>query len=79
LSTTRNTLCAVQSIGIVATRDPEVFRAEGSPNVRITFRGLRDSRTAADRDTRVSITIPVVQAARLWHLLDDHLSITEKT
>src|SRR5215207_1195155 len=56
----------VQSIGIVAAREPEAFRGDGSPSVRLTFRGLLDSRTAADRDTRVRVTIPVAQAARLW-------------
>jgi len=68
----------VQSIGIVAAREPEAFRGDGSPSVRLTFRGLLDSRTAADRDTRVRVTIPVAQAARLWRLLGERLTDDEK-
>ena len=59
----------MQSIGIVAVREPEVFTGGGQSTVRISFRGLRDSRTTVDRDTRVTITIPAAQAARLWQLL----------
>jgi hypothetical protein len=66
----------------VVAREPEVFRGVdslggGLPTVRLTFRGLRDSRTAADRDTRVTVTLPVAQAARLWRLLGETLTEDE--
>jgi hypothetical protein len=73
----------VQSIGIVVAREPEVLRGADSlgaalPTVRLMFRGLRDSRTTVDRDTRVTVTLPVAQAAQLWRLLGDHLTDQEK-
>ena len=56
-------------------REPEVFKGGGQSTVRVSFRGLRDSRTIVDRDTRVTeITIPAVQAARLWQLLGEVLT-----
>jgi hypothetical protein len=69
----------VQSIGIVAAREPEVLWGSdsfGAPlsNVRLTFRGLLESRTVLDRDTRIRILVPAVQAARLWRLLGESLT-----
>ena len=66
----------------MAAREPEVFRGTDSlgrplPSVRLTFRGLSESRTASDRDTRVRIMIPAVQAAQLWRLLGEVLSEAE--
>jgi hypothetical protein len=37
--------------------------------VYITFVGLRDSRTVADKHTRVRVALPVAEVARLRELL----------
>ena len=80
----QRTLTAVQSVGVVVARPPEVLRGSDSlgeplPTVRVIVRGLRDSRTTVDRDTRVTVTLPVAQAAHLWRLLDTRLTDQEKT
>ena len=44
-------LRTVQDIGIVTSRAPQVYRPEGSRVVYLTFEGLRESRTIADKGT----------------------------
>jgi hypothetical protein len=66
----------------LAAREPEIHRGkdslgQGLPTIRPIFRGLRDSRTNVDRDTRVTITLPAAQAARLWRLLGEKLTDAE--
>jgi hypothetical protein len=60
---------AVQDISIVTSRTPIVYRAEGSNTVYLTFEGLRESRTIADKHTRVRIALPAQQAVHLWQQL----------
>src|SRR5215469_9727993 len=62
---------AVQDISIVTSRTPIVYRAEGSNTVYLTFEGLRESRTIADKHTRVRIALPAQQAVHLWQQLAD--------
>jgi hypothetical protein len=57
--------CVVQDISIVTSRAPEVHRPAGAQNVYLTFQGLRDSRTIADKLTRVRVSLPVSEARRL--------------
>jgi hypothetical protein len=59
----------VQDISVVTARTPIVYRPEGSNTVYLTFEGLRESRTIADKHTRVRITLPATQAINLWQQL----------
>jgi hypothetical protein len=43
--------------------------------VYLTFEGLRDSRTIADKHTRVRIALPVAEADRLRELLPDQCNL----
>jgi hypothetical protein len=61
--------CAVQDIGIVSSRAPTVDRPAGARYVYPTFEGLRESRTVADKHTRVRIALPPSEVARLRELL----------
>jgi len=58
-------LCTVQNIGIVSSRAPIVDRPAGARYVYLTFEGLRESRTIADKHTRVRIALPMTEVARL--------------
>jgi hypothetical protein len=64
------------AIGVTSSMKT-VFRGDGQPTVRLTFRGLRDSKTTVDRDTRVTRTLPAAQAERLWRLLGEKLTDAE--
>jgi len=50
-----------------------VDRPAGSKYVYLTFEGLRDSRTIADKHTRVRVALPVDEADRLLELLGQQL------
>ena len=63
----------MQDIGIGSGRPPEVVRPEGSRSVYLTFRGTNEAKVV-DRDTRLRVTMPVAQAARLWRELGQVLS-----
>ena len=64
-------LSGVQDIGIVSSRAPTVDRQTGARYVYLTFEGLRESRTIADKQTRVRIALPLSKVARLRELLAD--------
>jgi hypothetical protein len=66
-------LAVVQDIGIVSSRAPTVDRPAGAKHVYLTFEGLRDSRTIADKHTRVRVALPVEEADRLRQLLSQQL------
>ncbi|MBV9323823.1 MAG: hypothetical protein JO352_08570 [Chloroflexi bacterium] len=55
----------MQDIGIVSSHAPTVDRPAGSRYIYLTFEGLRDSRTIADKHTRVRVALPVGEIARL--------------
>jgi hypothetical protein len=67
-------LCCVQDIGIVSSRAPTVDRPVGARYVYLTFEGLRESRTVADKHTRIRIALPLSEVARLRELLADPVS-----
>jgi hypothetical protein len=50
-----------------------VTRAAGSRYAHLTFDGLRESRTIADKQTRIRVSLPVSELARLFDLLGEHL------
>jgi hypothetical protein len=52
-------------------------RPDGSRSVYLTFRGTNEAKVV-DRDTRLRVTMPVAQAARLWRELSDVLTDQEK-
>jgi hypothetical protein len=64
-------------MGIASGRTPEVYCADVATHIYLTFRGTRDAHVQ-DRDTRLRITLQVLQAARLWKLLDERLTGEEK-
>ena len=66
---TRGILSDVQDIGIVTSDAPDVHRPERSRIIYLTFEGLRESRTIADKRTRIRITLPISEGARLRELL----------
>jgi hypothetical protein len=70
--------CAVQDIDVASSREPLVQRLGIANSVLLTFRGLRNA-NVRDRDTRVSLTLPGPQAARLWRLLGEQLTDAEKS
>ncbi len=59
----------MQDISIVTSRLPTVYRPEGSRTVFLVCEGLRESRTAADKLTRVRIAMPAAELRRLQQLL----------
>jgi hypothetical protein len=59
----------MQEIAIVSGGAPLVGRPDGSPRVYLTFEGLRESRTIADKLTRVQVTLPLAEARRLQEIL----------
>lgn len=59
----------MQDISIVTSRPPVVYRPEGGRTVYLTFEGLRESRTVADKLTRVRIAMPAAELPRLQELL----------
>src|SRR5947209_4877226 len=61
----------VQDISIVSGKPAAVSRPEGSQVVYLTFEGLRESRTIADKLTRLRVALPLAEARRLRQLLDD--------
>jgi hypothetical protein len=64
----------VQEISIVARSAPAVSRPPGAQTVYLTFEGLRESRTIADKLTRVHVALPAAQARLLSDLLAAVLS-----
>src|SRR5947207_14280179 len=48
---------SMQDIGIVTSQTPNVYRPADSDRVYLTFEGLRESRTVADKRTRIRITL----------------------
>jgi hypothetical protein len=64
-------------MGIGVGRAAEVDRPEGSRSVYLTFRGTNEAKVV-DRDTRLRITMPVAQAARLWRELGRVLTDEER-
>ena len=71
----RSTRCfgLVQDIDVASSREPLVQRLDIAKSVLLTFRGLRNA-NVRDRDTRVTLTLPGPQAARLWRLLGEQLT-----
>ena len=65
-------------IGIASGREPDVRRDDVGRTVNLTFRGISDARSSVDRDTRIRIALAPAQAVRLWRLLGEHLTETEK-
>jgi hypothetical protein len=63
-------LSFVQDIGIVSSRAPAVDRPPCARFVYLTFEGLRESRTVADKHTRIRVSLPLAEVARLRELLD---------
>jgi hypothetical protein len=59
----------MQDIGIVSSRAPTMDRPAGARYVYLTFEGLRDSRTIADKHTRVRVALPSSEVAHLRELL----------
>ena len=68
----------MRDIGIASGREPDVRRDESGRTVNLTFRGISDARSSADRDTRIRIALAPAGAVRLWRLLGEHLTETEK-
>ena len=64
----------MQDISIVSRSTPSVYRPENSKNVYMTFEGLRESRTIADKLTRLRITLPAARAVKLREQLAAVLS-----
>lgn len=61
----------VQDISLVTSRLPTVYRPEGSRTVFLTFEGLRESRTASDKLTRIRIAMPASELPRLQEQLGE--------
>ncbi len=59
----------MQDIGIVSSRAPSVDRPPGARYVYLTLEGLRESRTVADKHTRVRVALPLAEVVRLRELL----------
>jgi hypothetical protein len=68
----------VQDIGIVSSRAPTVSRPAGARYVYLTFEGLRDSRTVADKQTRMHVALPVSEVGRLRELLAEAIDQVEQ-
>jgi hypothetical protein len=67
----------MRDIGMASGREPDV-RRDDSRAISLTFRGTSDARSSVDRDTRIRIALAPSHAARLWHLLGQHLTEAEK-
>jgi hypothetical protein len=65
----------VQDISIVTSRPPTVHRS--GRHVYLTFEGLRESRTIADKQTRIRVVLPVSEIAGLRDLLAAQLDEPE--
>jgi hypothetical protein len=61
----------MQEISIHSGSPPVVYRPEGPRVVYMTFEGLRESRTIADKLTRVRVALAVGEVQRLRHLLGE--------
>jgi hypothetical protein len=61
----------MQDIGIVTSQTPMIYRPADSDRVHLTFEGLRESRTVADKRTRIRITLSAQAAVHLWQQLAD--------
>ena len=68
----------MRDIGIASGREPDVRRDESGGAISLTFRGTSDARSSIDRDTRIRIALAPAQAVRLWYLLGERLTDTEK-
>ena len=62
----------MQDISIVSSRAPTVHRPQSARVVYLTFEGLRESRTVADKRTRIRVTLRVSEVAGLRELLAEH-------
>ena len=63
----------MQHIGIGGARLTAVSHRENSPTVFLEFRGVRDARHTADKDTRICIALSVDRAADLGRRLSELL------
>jgi hypothetical protein len=61
----------VQDIGIVTSQTPMIYRPADGDEADLIFEGLRESRTVADKRTRVRITLSAQAAVHLWQQLAD--------
>lgn len=61
----------MKEIGIFAISTPIVYRPAGTDTVYLTFEGLQEPPTIADKRARVRITLPAQDAVHLWHHLAD--------
>ena len=55
---------------------PSVYRPERTQTVYVTSEGIRDSRTIADKRTRVRVSMPAVTALGLCQLLGGVVGIS---
>jgi hypothetical protein len=56
-------------IGIVSSRARTVDRPSDARNVYLTFEGLRESRTIADKHSCARVSLPLAEVDRLRQLL----------
>ncbi len=61
----------MQEISIHSGSPPVVYRPEGARVVYMTFEGLRDSRTIADKLTRVRVALAIGEVQRLCQMLGE--------
>ena len=61
----------MQEISIHSGSPPVVNRPEGARVVYMTFEGLRDSRTIADKLTRVRVALAIGEVQRLCQMLGE--------
>jgi hypothetical protein len=64
-------LPSVQDIGIVSSQAPTIDRPPGARFVYLTFEGLRESRTVADKHTRIRVSLPLAEVTRLRQLIEE--------
>ena len=60
-----------RTLAIVSSRAPTVDRPTGSRYIYLTFEGLRDSRTIADKQTRIRVALPASEVAHRRELLTE--------
>lgn len=67
----------MERVDVTSGRPPSVDRPEGSRALIVTIDGLRNA-NVPDRNTRLRITLPGRNAARLLRLLGERLTDEEK-
>jgi len=67
-ATSRVTMRCVQDIGLVSSRAPTVDRPACARQVDLTFEGLRDLCTIADKHMHIRLPRPLAEVARLREL-----------